>query len=198
MPQINLIQEQRLALRAQERQARGFLFALAGAFGASVVAFGFLLYQGDQLASEESRLKARAQTVAPLVSEISDLKAKVSDLGPRLTTLGTAQETTAKWSRILAHLTQHTPPSTWLTGIRCSASDPTKPIQVVFTGMSAKQELVGEFILRLQGCSDLEKVELKFTQEKVASTTRSLEFELTSDIVGSADEKKIKKEEEKN
>lgn len=198
MPLINLIQEQRLTHKANERKARLFLFGLAGSVGLSMTGFGFLMFQGDQLSSEESRLKAKAQKVAPLANEIDTLKAQISDIGPKLTTLTNAQETTGKWTRILGHLTQHTPPQTWLTGMRCTATDPTKPIQLIFAGMSSRQELVGEFILRLQGCDDLDKVELKFTQEKIVSNARNIEFELSTDIKGTAEEKPVKEEEEKS
>lgn len=189
MPWINLIQEQTLLERANARKARMFLFAFAGAFGVSVTAVGFLTFQLDTLNGEVSRLNAKTQRVAPLIRQVDDSKNELAVMGPKLTTLEDAQKTSARWSRILEHLTRQTPPQTWLTTMRCTVTDPTKPINVTLAGLSFRQELVGEFILRLQGCTDLENVALKFTQEKMISTTRNIEFEVSADIAGTAEAK---------
>jgi hypothetical protein len=62
-------------------------------------------------------------------------------------------------------------------------------VLVSFIGLSVKQELIGEFILRLQGCTDLSNVNLKFSQEKNVTLGRQLEFEVTSEIEGTVEEK---------
>lgn len=195
MPWINLIEDQRIADKTSERKARAFLGVFAGTFSVSLLGFGFLLFQSEVSTSEESRLKAKAQKVAPLISHISELQTQLNVMNPKLKTLEGAQETSARWSRILQHLTVQTPPQTWLTAIRCTATDPTKPIAMSLVGLSDRQELVGEFILRLQGSSDLGNVGLKFTQEKVVSIGRNIEFEVNADINGTAEQKKEVKEE---
>lgn len=194
MPYINLIQEQRLTAKMGERQARLFFFGFVGALGASLMGFGYLTFQADGLANEESRLKAKVQKQTPLVRQIEAAKKEAGVIQPKVTTLTGAQEMSAKWGRILGHLTQQTPPQTWLTNLRCSNMDPAKPISVSFSGLSDRQELVGEFILRLQGCEDLGNVALKFTQEKAVSMGRSIEFEVNAELPGT-EEKKATKEE---
>lgn len=196
MPWINLIEDQKLAEKANDRKARTFLTALTGSFCVSLMGFGFLLYQTESAGSEESKLRAKAQRVAPLTAHLNETLQAKSLVGPRLKTLEDAQKSSARWSRILNHLTKHTPPQTWLTALRCTNSDPTKPINVNFVGTSDSQQLIGEFILRLQASSDLEDVNLKFTQEKVVSSGRSIEFEVQAGLEGTAEKKpEIKKEE---
>src|SRR5205823_258108 len=104
---------------------------------------------------------------------------------PRLATLENAQLTTGHWSRILDHLSRQTPDETWLTGVRCQDSDPTKAVEVTFAGISTRQEHIGDLILRLQNCPDLGNVALRFTAEKPASATEhDINFEVTSEIKG--------------
>jgi len=48
----------------------------------------------------------------------------------------------------------------------------------------------------MQNSKDLENVNLKFTQEKLINTFKAVEFEVTADIVGTAESKpKIQEEE---
>lgn len=197
MPYINLIQEQKLTEKLGERQARLYFFGFVGALSVSLIGFGYLTFQADGLANDEARLKAKTQKQAPIVKDIEAAKKEFSAIGPKVVTLTGAQEMSAKWGRILTHLTQQTPPQTWLTQLRCAAVDPAKPITVAFSGLSGRQELVGEFILRLQGCTDLGNVALKFTQEKVVSSGRNIEFEINAEIPGT-EEKKDKPKEEKS
>jgi len=196
MPLINLIQEQRQEAKRNETRARVFFMSFIGTTAVSLAAVGFLMFQNEMLGSQESDLKARAQKMQPLVHRIESNKADYADLEPRLRTLEGAQLVTGRWSRILEHLTKQTPDQTWLTAIRCIASDPTKPVSVTFAGLSNRQELIGDFILRLQGCPDLTNTSLHFTQEKQVVNGRNIEFEIVSDIDGTADEVKeeIKKE----
>jgi hypothetical protein len=60
---------------------------------------------------------------------------------------------------------------------------------VSFVGNSSRQELIGEYILRLQGCTDLLNVNLKFSQEKNVQLGRQLEFEVSADIDGTVEER---------
>jgi Tfp pilus assembly protein PilN len=187
MPFINLIQEQRLEAKRSENKARLFFMSFIGSAVLSVGAIGFLMFQNEMLCSEESALNAKAQKLQPLVKRIEQNDNDYSEVQPRLTTLQNAQLITGHWSRILDHLTRQTPNETWLTAIRCVSPDPTKPVSITFAGLSTRQELVGDFIMRMQGCPDLTNVNLSFTREKLIADGRDIEFEVTSDIDGTAD-----------
>jgi Tfp pilus assembly protein PilN len=196
MPFINLIQEQRQEAKKNETRSRMFFLSFVGSAVLSVGVLGFFMFQNEMLKGEESDLRAKQQKLQPLVKRIEANQADYAELSPRLQTLEGAQLVTGRWSRILDHLTRQTPNETWLTAVRCVAPDPTKPVNITFAGLSARQELIGDFILRLQSCPDLSAVTLRFTQEKMAASGRDIEFEITSDISGTAEEVKeeIKKE----
>jgi Tfp pilus assembly protein PilN len=189
MPLINLIQEQRLSNQREERRSRLFFMGFVGTAVASALGFGFLLFKTDAAQGEVARLEAQAQRLAPLLAEIEENNKLFAQLSPRLKTLQGAQELTSRWDRILDHLAVQTPNQTWLTGIRCVAQDATKPVQISFIGMAANQDLVGEFILRLQSCTDLEKVNLRYTQEKVVANGIGIEYEVAGDLAGTAEAK---------
>ena len=150
---------------------------------------GGLLFMTESASSEESALRAKAQEVQPLLDQIQGTNAEYSKLAPRLKTLEDAQEATTRWNRVLAHLSTQTPSETWLTQMRAIQGDPKTPINVSFMGMSSKQELIGEFILRLQQLPDLLNVGLKYSQEKNAQFGRQLEFEVSADLDGTIEEK---------
>jgi Tfp pilus assembly protein PilN len=195
MPMINLIQEERLSVRRNEARARSFFLlfvALAVASGTGFVGLSFL---AERTRGEGARLQAERQKVAPLLDEIEQHQSHLSSMGPLVRTLEDARTVSERWSRILDHLSRHTPADTWLTNLRCTASDPAKAIGVSFIGMGASQQPIGEFMLRLQASQDLEAVNLKYTTEKMVQNSRGTEFEINGDIVGSAEEKP--KEEEK-
>jgi Tfp pilus assembly protein PilN len=189
MPLINLIQEQRLATLKNEKASRLFFITFAASAALSVVGLGFLTFLKESADSEESSLKAKAQKLQPLLDEIANYESEYGKLSPRVTTLVNAQETTSRWNRVLTHLSTQTPTETWLTNIRASQPDLKKPVQIAFVGLSARQELIGELILRLQGCTDLTDVGLKFSQEKNIQFGRQLEFEVNAGLDGTVEEK---------
>lgn len=189
MPLINLIQDQRLAQRKNERAARLFFAAFAVSAALSVVAVGFLTFLKETAEGEQSELVANAERLRPSIEEIDANNAEYAVLAPRLDTLTGAQETTSRWNRVLAHLSTQTPTETWLTAMKANQNDPKLPVQVSFAGVSTRQELIGEYILRLQGCTDLGNVQLKFSQEKNVQFVNQLEFEVAGEIEGTVEEK---------
>lgn len=188
MPLINLIQEQRLLRKRQERKARTFFLLFAGSFVAAVAGYGLVAFENDRLENEESMLKVQAQRVTPLIQQAEANDRARAAMMPRLKTLEDAQSTSERWSRILAHLSTQVPPDTWLTAVRCSSSDPASPISITFQGLSESQDRVGEFILRLQNSADVQGVTLKFTQEKLINMAKATEFQLEAQLVGSGSE----------
>lgn len=195
MPYINLIQEQRLARKRNESKTRTFTFVFLGAAVASVLGFGFFYLQSALYHAEKSRLEAQLARNAPLIAQIGEYQAQYAELAPRLKTLEDAQLVSARWGRIMTHIAHQTPKPAWLTAVRVQANDPAKPISLSFIGVAPAQEPISEFILRMQNSKDLENVNLKFTQEKMVNALKAVEFEVTADIVGTA-EAKPKLEEE--
>ncbi len=189
MPLINLIQDQRLAAKKNERASRLFFMSFATVGALSLLSFGSLLIMKESAENEASDLRAKAQEIQPIVDEVEATNQEYSKLAPRVTTLTGAQETTTRWNRVLDHLAVHTPTETWLTSLRAMQTDPKAPVTVNFFGLSKRQELIGEFILRLQGSDDLANVGLKYTQEKPAATGSQLEFEVMGELEGTVEEK---------
>ncbi len=198
MPLINLIQEQRLARKRNDTRVRTFFMVFVGSAVASVGGFGFFWLQSEGLAREKTQLEAQLQKNAPLVKQIEDYKKQYAELSPRLKTLEDAQAVSSRWGRIMTHIATQTPNPTWLTGMRVMANDATKPINLSLIGVSPAQEPISEFILRLQNSEDLENVSLKFTQEKMMQFSKAVEFEVTADIVGTAEAKPKQETEEES
>lgn len=189
MPYINLIQEQRLAAQASERKARSFFFIFVGALTVSVLSYGFLSVESMLVGGQAAAIDTQNKKNLPLVKQIEKNTKDLAELTPRLNTLQDAQTVTDRWNRILSHLVVQTPSTAWLTAIHCMSTDPTKPTQITFSGVSTAQAPIGEFIMRLQNLPDLDNVNLKYTNEKLISTTRATEFQLDCDIVGTAEQK---------
>jgi Tfp pilus assembly protein PilN len=195
MPFINLIQEQRLALRRDEMRARTFLYAFVAVGGLSLVATGSLFAETALANRHAEDLQQQIDKIKPIKTEIDKVNGEFAQLNPRVETLQQAQQITAHWTNILAHLNSQTPQKVWLTGIKCNAGDPMKPVTMTISGIGDKQEPIGDFILRLQNCDDLENTQLRFTQEKTAATFKGTEFQVDSDIKDSTDKKpEVKKE----
>lgn len=195
MPLINLIQEQRLAVKRDETRARSYFFGFVGIGILSVGGYLSLLLETDHLQGQEMKMKADIQRVKPLLAQKDANDKQYQELSPRVKTLGDAQLITARWDRLLTHLSKQTPEHTWMTGLRCTATDPEKPIAISFIGVGTSQEPIGELILRLQNSPDLEEVQLKYTQEKMINLDRAVEFEVDANIAGTADKKDAVKKE---
>ena len=194
MPFINLIEEQRLAQRRESAKAKTALVVLAGVAGFVMIGCGFFFVVGESFDGEISAMKKEAEKVKPLLTEIEGVNKQIAMMAPKLTTLKSAQELTAKWDSILNHLTIQTPKGIYMTSLRCQAADPSKPIEVTFSGMSTQLQTVGEFILRMQGCEQLEGVALKNTQERLMASTTGIEFDVLAGVAGSVEEVKVKDE----
>ncbi len=186
MPLVNLIQEQRLAVKQREQQIR---LLLLGVFGIGVLSFmtaGYFTFEAIRLNLAADGLVAQKEKLKPLMDDVDSKKDMIAALNPRVTTLETAQKKTAQWFTILNHLTTNTPDGIWLTEVKAAAPQSDKPTEMSITGLSTSQEAVGVFILRLEACPELENVQLKYTQEKIGPTTKNTQFELSANLAGSA------------
>jgi Tfp pilus assembly protein PilN len=191
MPYINLIQEQRLAVKRDERKAKFFLGALGVIVLISGTTFVGLTMEASAKDQETRSLEEEIKRNKPLIEQIAANDKLFQADNPKVSTLQSAQDVSDRWERILDHVAHQTPPHTWLTAIRCTGSDPEKPISVEFTGMSTSQEPVGEYIMRLQNSTDLEDIGLRFTQEKLMGMSKGIEFQVSGDIAGSLEKKHV-------
>jgi Tfp pilus assembly protein PilN len=185
MPYINLIAEQRARSRDRARKARMVLFTFVGAATISLVSVGYLVIRCEAIAAEIRSLEAQALALKPIKDSIEQNQNQLASLRPRLLTLSTAQKDTERWSRILDHLSLVMPENTWLTQVTAvGSSDVSKPIEVSWTGLSREQNLVGELMLRMQRSTDFGNVNLKYTETKTNSFGRGIEFQISTDVVG--------------
>lgn len=192
MPLINLIQEQRLAVKAAERQSRVILMAAVAVGGVGFLASGYFMFESVRLNGRAQALEAMKAKLEPTIKQVDLTKAEIAKLTPRLETLEQAQKNTEKWTRVLAHLTRNTPGGTWLTAVKTAQQDKTKPMMITVNGLSNSQEAVGMFILRLEASEDLENVTLRYTQERIIDAGKQFEFEVSGELVGSKDAEKPK------
>lgn len=200
MPFINLIEEQRIQRRADVGKSRTALIVFSLVTAVTTIGTGSIFLASEALDASIATLQNEAKKRKPMIDEIESAQTDLSKMNPKITTLENAHAITAKWDRILNHLTVQTPQEIWLTNLRVTAIDMTKPIEITFNGMGSELNKIGEYILRLQSCEDLEGVSLKYTQEKLAATGVGIEFEINATVAGSAEEEEVldedKKEEE--
>lgn len=189
MPFINLIQEHVLAAKRERKRAKVSLVCFVAATTVAVGANGYCVLESESLDGQITTLRKDSDKHKEILTQIEDNRLQLAEFAPRLQTLGNAQVMSQRWATILDHLSKQTPPGSWLTAVRSSGTDPAKPLQTSFQGLSARQELVGEFILRLQACPELENVSLRFTQEKIVASGKGIEFDVQADIAGTAEAK---------
>lgn len=195
MPYINLIQEQRAQAQKNELRSRLGFFTFIGISSLAGIAYGFLTFESDALANKQSKLEYELQQLEPVVAKIAENTQLEDELKPRLTSLEEAHELTARWVQIMDHFSTQTPSNTWLTAFRAVGTDPQQPVMLTLTGLSTSQEPIGEFMLRTQNQASLDKVQLKFTNEKLTPVGRSIEFEIGAEVLGTVTAA-VKEEEE--
>ena len=186
MPYINLIYDKRFAAKRELRVSQAYLYSFVGAITLSVIGYGILSFQVSSKTSTLEMLNSELQKIAPIRKEIKADKNAETALQPKLTTLKHAQDVTNSWSTVLTHLSQQTPNGVWLTEIQCNAQDPTKSVQASFIGNSVSQDQVSNYVFRLQNCTALKNVNLKFTQEKEGTDGNITNFQIDSVVKGTA------------
>lgn len=196
MPLINLIHEQRLLVRQREQKVRILLLSSFAVGAFAFLATGFYLFNTARYQVMIGALEARKQALEPLSKQLRANERDQATLEPKLTTLTDATKATDKWNRLMNHLTVNVPGSLWLTAIRTNQStDPDAGMTITFGGYSLNHDDIGEFLLRLESCSDLESVTLKFSQERAVERATLLEFEVSAVLKGSKVNKKVQEKE---
>jgi Tfp pilus assembly protein PilN len=197
MPLINLIREDRLALRREQKKSKAYMYGLVGSIAIGAAAYMTLFFQGQVLDGERAGLQSKIDKVEPILKEIEGNERTYGVLSPRLTTLQDAVTSTQRWNRVLDHLSRSVPEGVWLTVMRCQQPSATEPVSLEMQGLAPNQEKVSEFILRLQSSADLESVQLKYTQGDQFGTKSMIRFEVSGSITGTAKPKPVVNEEDK-
>lgn len=185
MPLVNLIQEQRNARRARERQTRMVLLAIIGVGVVSFLTAGFFTFEQVRWNLRIAELTALKEKLQPLMDELDAKQLEIGTLELRKNTLTGAQKDSERWSRLLDYLGKQTPDGIMVTDLKSAPpADPKQPIGLNISGLSIDQTQVGQFMVRLEASNDLENVTLKYTQEKVGPNNKSTQFELNAIISG--------------
>lgn len=185
MPLINLIHEQRLASRREDRKVAGLMLGFGGSLVLSTIVWGALFLSAQNLDRERISLQAEVDKVKPTIKMIESSEKQYSILSPRLTTLEDAALSTQRWARVLDHISRSIPSGTWLTQLRCSQAAPTDPVIIEMQGIAPDLGASSEVILRLQGSKDLENVNVRYTQEEIMDELRLIKFEVVAAVKGS-------------
>ena len=188
MPLVNLIKEDRLAAAHKERQVRLLLIACVVIGASSFLGSGLLAFESQKLQAAGTQLVATQAKLDPYLGQVDANENSIDQMQPKIQILSDAVDQTKRWARILDHLEINMPDGVWLTSVTCTRMVQTQPITFTLKGFSTSQESVGLLILRLGLSKDLDNAQLKFTQERRTEDGKALEFEVTSDLVGTAPE----------
>jgi Tfp pilus assembly protein PilN len=197
MPLINLIQEQRIVARAKQKQVQIAGFATLAIGAIAVLGTVGLFLDTTRLNLQAGALEQKKIEIQPTLDELTANQDSLDKMKPRIETLETARTDSTKWEDVLVYLTTNTPNDTWLTSVKAFKQDTKTPIVLTFSGVSTKQEHVGDFQYRIGSCEELENPQLKYTQPKFSDKGMMLEFEVTAEMKGTKEEtdeaKEVKK-----
>ncbi|MCS7209933.1 MAG: PilN domain-containing protein [Fimbriimonadales bacterium] len=188
MAVINLIAQEQQLKRVAERKVR--LLGLGWLGTATLIGVGWvglLLYAGA-LTLQRAQVEEQIVKLRPTVQQLQRVQAELSALQPLVSTLQNARKDTGRWQQLFQHFAQHTPENCFLTGAELGKrSDPKKPLEITLKGIAATQQLVGEFMLRLNQHPELEQVRLDYSQERTLGEQQTaVEFQITAHIKGTA------------
>ncbi len=191
---INLIHEQRALVKQREHQIRVLVLCTFGLGAFAFLAAGYYVFEAARYQVMISALESKKAKLSPMLKQLANNERDEKMLEPKLTTLTSATKATEQWSRILDHLTLNCPKEVWLTGVKANPQvDQDGGVGLTFSGYSSNHDAIGEFLLRLEACADLESVSLKFSQERTLEQDKKvLEFEISAYLAGSRKEKKVK------
>lgn len=194
MPVLNLIYEQRLRVRQEERKTRAFFLSFVGSAGVSALAFLVLQVDLSNTRTAQDTVQKRIDKMKPMLKQIEQNKKDYDELSPFVKALGEARDNTNRWSRFLTHLSKQSPNGLYLTAMRSAQSESTKPVTVSIMGNSKDNQSVGEFLLRIANSFDVEQARFQNTSSpKPVGSVTLYGFEIAVDLAGTAHEE-MKKE----
>ncbi|MBS1723769.1 MAG: PilN domain-containing protein [Armatimonadetes bacterium] len=197
MPFINLIHEQRQLIRSREQQVRVLGLASVGLGAVAFLTASYFLFNTARFQVMSGTLEAKKRALAPMLKQLKQNELDQQVLEPKLTSLSDATKATQQWYRVMDHIAVNVPKGTWLYNWKCTqiTTGEDTGTAIVFNGYSLDHDAIGELLLRLEACPDLEGVTLKYSQERLVDKSQVLEFEINSYLAGSRKTKKIKEKE---
>jgi len=197
MPYINLIHEQRQAAKAEANKTRTALFSFVGVTTLSLLLAGTQVIAKETTEGETANLKKNLARIQPMLKEIDSMKAELASLRPRLETLENATAQTEKWNQILQHMRSSTPEALWLTDIRSKTGKPSDGVQFTIKGKTIKGDVsnqrVSELMQKMELCSAMENINLKFTEDDKVNEQDVLSFEILARVAGTVQDETGKK-----
>ena len=189
--EINLIPLDILTRRQQLRHVwywAGFLAILLMSI------FGFHINQvnnmprinvpGSNLDDIEKDLTAKIKEIKRSQEELKKLNQQYSDL--KAVTFGQS------FSRLLFQLAQAMDSQTWLKSLNINTTNPKKPAELLITGYTVSNEVLGYFLNRLSLDSFFENAILNYTKESLLKkpdsnkkgSVKQMEFEIQCKLSG--------------
>lgn len=188
MAVINLIAQEQQIRRQLERKTRVLGFSWLSVAGVIGAGWASLLLYGSSLNAQRAQVEAQLAQLRPTTQQLKQTQAQLGALQPLIDTLQNARKDTGRWQKLFQHFSQHTPQGCYLTGAELGKrADPKKPMEITLRGIAETQQIVGEFMLRLNQHPELEQVRLDYSQERALSElTTAVEFQITAQIKGTA------------
>lgn len=188
MAVINLIAQEQQVWRAAQRKTRLLGMGAVLVVGLISVGWGALLLASAGIAMQRARVEEQMVKLRPTLQQLKQTQAELGALQPLVETLQNARKDTGRWQQLFQHFAQHTPNGCYLTGAELGKrADPKKPMEITLKGVAENQQIVGEFMLRVNQHPELEQVRLDYSQERALSEQlTAVEFQVTAQIKGTA------------
>lgn len=188
MAVINLIAQEKQLRRIAERKVR--VAGMSWLLVAVLIGLGWggLLLHASTILQQQAEVNAQMTKLRPTLQQLQQVQNELNTLRPLVETLRNAHKDTKRWQQLFQHLSQHVPDGCFLTGAELGKrTDPKRPLEITLKGIAQTQQLVGEFMLRLNQHPELEQVRLDYSQERALSEqTTAVEFQITAHIKGTA------------
>jgi Tfp pilus assembly protein PilN len=148
------------------------------------IAYGFLAIKIMTVSSDLKLVKADLNEIQPTVDRIHEMESAKAQLMPKVTLLTKARESTLYWRNLMLDLSASLPDKTWLTAMTVTRDENGGTSNIALSGMSTKQALVGETMLRIGDHKSLKDVKLKYTNLGKLGKESTVNFELGAGLSG--------------
>ena len=190
MPSINMIAVRRAEKKRVEKMVYCALLVILGELAITLGVVGFMTARVHASNVNIRQLDAQMTKLQPTVARINRYEGEIKELKPRLDLLGQSRDQTMVWYAVVHDLARSMPEETWLTGIATSQVVSTSPsagnaapsATLNLSGTSVSQKLVGEAMLRLNQCSEFDRVDLTYTQERTVGETKAMQFQIVAKL----------------
>lgn len=176
---INLIAARRAERRKREMMRAVLVRAMAGTAVAALTAVLFMTISIQRTNARIADVDTQIQLLDESVTQVEHLQAQLTALAPRVTTLVDAQNATNRWRAAMQEVSMSLPDKTWITSFQSKSGQGEG---FVVTGRTVNQERVGRTMLKMNKTSNLENVDLNFTQN--AQEGNAINFEVTGSLAG--------------